>query len=93
MLEVENIEPRKLAYDRPSHKFLSFLKKHYGLSNYIPQNNNFVVFSQYFDSNASTSTNTTTSTNNKGQSNEKPPMYTGLPIGQGPRISQWQDRI
>jgi alpha-tubulin N-acetyltransferase 1 len=35
MLELENITPDKLAYDRPSHKFISFLKKHYGLSNYI----------------------------------------------------------
>lgn len=27
-----------------------FLKKHYGLSKFIPQNNNFVIFDQYFTS-------------------------------------------
>jgi hypothetical protein len=25
------------------------LKKHYGLSKFIPQNNNFVIFDQYFN--------------------------------------------
>jgi len=25
-----------------------FLKKHYGLSKFIPQNNNFVIFDQFF---------------------------------------------
>ncbi|KAF4742693.1 Alpha-tubulin N-acetyltransferase 1, partial [Perkinsus olseni] len=36
------------AYDRPSPKLLSFLRKHYGLHKYMPQGNNFVVFSEYF---------------------------------------------
>ena len=48
MLENENINPDKLAYDRPSNKFTSFLKKHYNLSNYIQQTNNFLVFNDYF---------------------------------------------
>ena len=48
MLDCERIEPRKLAYDRPSFKFLNFLKKYYGLNDYVPQNNNFVVFNDYF---------------------------------------------
>ena len=47
MLQKENIEPRKLGYDRPSPKFINFLNKYYGLKNYIPQNNNFVVFKDY----------------------------------------------
>jgi hypothetical protein len=34
---------------RPSPKFLSFLSKHYALSSYVPQTNNFVVFRKYFD--------------------------------------------
>ena len=38
-----------LAYDRPSHKFLSFLRKHWGLVDYYPQSNNFVVYKDYFD--------------------------------------------
>lgn len=48
MLEFEKAHPAKLAYDRPSPKLLQFLKKHYGLVNYIPQNNNYVIYSQYF---------------------------------------------
>lgn len=48
MLECENIEPHRLAYDRPSAKLLSFLRKHYNLAEFVPQNNNFVIFNQYF---------------------------------------------
>ena len=50
MLLVENVLPHKLAIDRPSAKFLGFLRKHYALTEYIPQTNNFVVFNKYFDS-------------------------------------------
>ena len=53
MLACENVIPSQLAYDRPSPKLVGFLKKHYGLSNYIPQNNNFVIFSQYFEKRSS----------------------------------------
>ena len=49
-LSYYNCEPAKVAYDRPSPKLLSFLSKHYGLKRYVPQNNNFVVYSQYFTS-------------------------------------------
>ncbi|XP_023289651.1 alpha-tubulin N-acetyltransferase [Orussus abietinus] len=49
MLTEENIRPVKLAIDRPSEKFLAFLKKYYGLSRVIPQNNKFVVFQGFFD--------------------------------------------
>ena len=48
MLQNEKIEPRKMGYDRPSPKFINFLRKYFGLSNYVPQNNNFVVFKDYF---------------------------------------------
>ncbi len=48
MLLKEKIEPRKLGIDRPSTKFLNFLQKYYGLKDYVPQNNNFVVFKDYF---------------------------------------------
>ncbi|KAL0118780.1 hypothetical protein PUN28_009447 [Cardiocondyla obscurior] len=49
MLSEENIRPVKLAIDRPSEKFLAFLRKYYGLSKIIPQNNKFVVFEGFFD--------------------------------------------
>lgn len=52
MLEIEGVKPEKLGYDRPSEKLLAFLAKHYGLKRYVPQNNNYVVYSAYFDSSA-----------------------------------------
>lgn len=66
MLEYEKAEPRKLGYDRPSEKLLSFLEKHYHLSQYVPQNNNFVVFKDYFDTR---SKNTNAYTTNKNSIN------------------------
>jgi alpha-tubulin N-acetyltransferase 1 len=36
MLQIEGVEPRKLAYDRPSPKMRGFLSKYYGLKNYVP---------------------------------------------------------
>lgn len=53
MLDDCKIIPEKIAYDRPSEKLLKFLSKHFGLKRYLPQNNNFVVFSQYFSSTSS----------------------------------------
>jgi len=49
MLENEKIKPNKLAYDRPSPKLLAFLRKHYDLGSYIPQNNNFVIYNAFWD--------------------------------------------
>ena len=57
MIDFEKTEPKKLGYDRPSTKFLSFLRKHYNLASYIPQNNNFVVFNQFFDNDKKNYTN------------------------------------
>ena len=48
MLEFEKADPAKLAYDRPSPKLLAFLKKHYLLTDYIPQNNSYVIYQDYF---------------------------------------------
>nr|DBA20566.1 TPA: hypothetical protein GDO54_017330 [Pyxicephalus adspersus] len=48
MLRTEQVEPQHLAIDRPSEKFLSFLKKHYNLHSTIPQVNNFVIFEGFF---------------------------------------------
>jgi hypothetical protein len=41
-------DPSTLAYDRPSAMFLSFLSRHFGLKDFTPQPNNFVVFEDYF---------------------------------------------
>lgn len=48
MLEGEGVSPVQLAYDRPSNKLLPFLRKHFGLSRYQPQNNNFVIFDEFY---------------------------------------------
>jgi len=48
MLQAEHIEARHLAVDRPSNKFIAFLKKHFSLHSTIPQVNNFVIFDDFF---------------------------------------------
>ncbi|KAJ8273819.1 hypothetical protein GJAV_G00105860 [Gymnothorax javanicus] len=48
MLQHKRVEPVRMAFDRPSPKFLSFLEKHYALKNSVPQVNNFVVFDGFF---------------------------------------------
>ena len=48
MLDCEGVQPEKLGYDRPSPKLLGFLNKYFGLNSYVPQNNNFVVYKDYF---------------------------------------------
>jgi len=48
MLRAEGLLPAQMAYDRPSPKLIGFLAKHYGLTEYMPQNNNYVVFDEYF---------------------------------------------
>jgi len=49
MLETEAVRhPSQLAIDKPSQKFLNFLKKHYSLSYDIQQVNNYVVFEGFF---------------------------------------------
>ncbi|XP_030853669.1 alpha-tubulin N-acetyltransferase 1-like [Strongylocentrotus purpuratus] len=49
MLQAEGVKPHHLAIDRPSHKFQSFLMKHYRLRATIPQVNNFVIFEGFFN--------------------------------------------
>lgn len=49
MLEYEKQSPAKLAYDRPSSKLIGFMSKHFGLKSYVSQNNNYVVFDEYFN--------------------------------------------
>lgn len=47
-LQKEQVEPVKMAIDRPSDKFLGFLNKHYGLNDPVKQRNNFVVYQGFF---------------------------------------------
>jgi alpha-tubulin N-acetyltransferase 1 len=77
MLSSENVLPAKLAYDRPSPKLIKFLQKHFGLSHFIPQNNNFVIFDDYFRVER---TNQGEPTPAAAGQRERPPR--GLPVGQ-----------
>mmetsp|Transcript_37574 Transcript_37574/g.93408 ORF Transcript_37574/g.93408 Transcript_37574/m.93408 type:complete len:214 (+) Transcript_37574:18-659(+) len=52
MLEHEETTPEMLAYDRPSPKLIGFLRKHYHLSDFVPQQNNFVIFNRFFEKRA-----------------------------------------
>ena len=44
----EQLQPAAVALDHPTAKLLSFVRKHYGLSDYLPQSNCIVVFNEYF---------------------------------------------
>jgi len=48
MLKNEHVLVQHLAIDRPSDKLIFFLRKHYNLTNIIPQVNNFAIFDGFF---------------------------------------------
>lgn len=48
MLETEKKEMKEIPIDKPSPLCLSFMKKHFGLSHFTPQSNNYVVFDQFW---------------------------------------------
>ena len=47
-LQNEQLPPERFAYDRPSPKLIGFMGKHYGLTDFVPQQNKFVIFEQFF---------------------------------------------
>ena len=49
MINFEKKNPKEIAYDKPSDKFLNFLQKYFNLVNFIQQNNNYVVFDEFFN--------------------------------------------
>ena len=51
MIAEENSLPNKIAIDRPSFKLLKFMKKYFNLEEYVPQNNNFVIYDDFFNKN------------------------------------------
>jgi len=48
MARAERRDAKSLAYDRPSPKMLPFLKRHFGLADYVEQPNNFVIYDSFF---------------------------------------------
>ncbi|XP_066934959.1 alpha-tubulin N-acetyltransferase-like [Clytia hemisphaerica] len=49
MIKNENIPAEQLAIDRPSAKFINFLRKHFNLNNPLQQVNKFVIFQPFFN--------------------------------------------
>ena len=49
MINFEKKNPKEIAYDKPSDKLLNFLQKYFNLANFIQQNNNYVVFDEFFN--------------------------------------------
>ena len=47
-LHNEQLPPERFAYDRPSPKLIGFMGKHYGLRDFVPQQNKFVIFDEFF---------------------------------------------
>ena len=52
MLETECKEMHQIPIDKPSPLCLSFMKKHFGLSRFVPQSNHYVVFDEFWMSSA-----------------------------------------
>jgi alpha-tubulin N-acetyltransferase 1 len=48
MLEDCGLQMKQMPIDRPSSLCLSFMKKHFGLSSFLPQANNYVVFDEFW---------------------------------------------
>ncbi len=78
MLEKEQRDPAAFGYDRPSPKLVAFLRKHFGLAEYVPQTNNFIVFDRYFEMPKSSSSSSSSS------SNGAVPDFGRRSIGKGP---------
>lgn len=85
MLFKERTEPRKLAYDRPSPKLISFLRKHYNLVKYHPQNNNFVIYNQYFESKGSDPAPSRQAKDNVSMASTKPKLFESSQMKAGPK--------
>jgi alpha-tubulin N-acetyltransferase 1 len=49
MLAHQRVEMRQVPIDRPSALCLSFMKKQFGLSDFFPQSNKFVVFDEFWE--------------------------------------------
>ena len=49
MINFEKKNPKEIAYDKPNDKLLNFLQKYFNLANFIQQNNNYVVFDEFFN--------------------------------------------
>lgn len=84
MLGAEQAVPHRLAYDRPSHKLLGFMRKHYGLANYSAQTNNFVVYKEYWGGGAACNRRPRQDSRPRTAENRQPGPITLAPSKQHP---------
>ena len=49
MVNFERKYPEELAYENPSNQLINFLQKHYNLVNFVEQNNNYIVYDEFFN--------------------------------------------
>lgn len=94
MLAAEGTEPRLVAIDRPSPKFLSFLRKHFSLSDYTQQTNHFVVFHQYWAGKGPSSSTSSSAQSSQQKHHEQGLTTTGGGGGRGglatvPDVNRW----
>jgi alpha-tubulin N-acetyltransferase 1 len=52
ILHDNGLEMRQIPIDRPSSLCLAFMKKHFGLEEFFPQANSFVVFDEFWEDEA-----------------------------------------
>jgi alpha-tubulin N-acetyltransferase 1 len=52
MLDDCSLQMKQVPIDRPSSLCLSFMKTHFGLTSFLPQSNNFVVFDEFWQEDA-----------------------------------------
>lgn len=48
VLADKHLQMQQIPIDRPSHLCLAFMRKHFGLKDYLKQANNFVVFDEFW---------------------------------------------
>lgn len=94
MLAHCGVAPAKLAYDRPSPKLKAFLAKYFSLTRYVEQNNNYIVFDDYYATQASSgmqahqpSVSVTTATARMANQAETSTFYRSPPGSQQPALA------
>jgi alpha-tubulin N-acetyltransferase 1 len=85
VLADHHVEMHKLPIDRPSSLCLSFMKKQFGLSQYMPQSNNFVVFDEFWDQ-AGDAPQTGTMKGLLSSAKPRPRVIAPVPVGRLPNL-------
>lgn len=80
-LTIEKKQMKEVPIDKPSSLCLSFMKKHFGLQNCLHQNNNYIVYDQFFEG------------VNNGSNSALESRYSNLPLlNKSPRFAQMRNQ-